>query len=40
MEAGPAGVHGPPAVEPTELEAEIDIEAVLHLHRSMEGDLA
>ena len=40
MEAGPAGVHGAPAVKPVELETEIDIEAVLHRLRSMEEDLA
>ena len=40
MEVGPAGVHGAPAVKPVELETEIDIEAVPHLLRSMEGDLA
>ena len=40
MEVGPSGVHGAPAVKPVELETEIDIEAVLHLLRSMEEDLA
>ena len=40
MGVGPAGVHGAPAVKPVELETEIDIEAVLHLLRSIEGDLA
>ena len=40
MEVGPAGVHGAPAVKPVEMETDIDIEAVRHLLRSMEGDLA
>ena len=40
MEVGPAGVHGAPAVKPVELETEIDIEAVQHLLRSMEGEIA
>ena len=40
MGVGPSGVHGAPAVKPVELETEIDIEAVLHLLRSIEEDLA
>ena len=40
MEVGPAGVHGAPALRPVKLETEIDIEAVQHLLRSMEGDIA
>ena len=40
MGVGPSGVHGAPAVKPVELETEIDTEAVPHLLRSMEGDLA
>ena len=40
MEVGPAGVHGVPAVKPVGMGTEIDIEAVLHLLRSMEEDLA
>ena len=40
MEVGPAGVHGATAVKRVEMETEIDIEAVPHLLRSMEGDLA
>jgi len=40
MDVGPAGVYGAPAVKPVELETEIDIEAVQHLLRSMEGEIA
>jgi len=40
MGVGPSGVRGVLAVKPVELETEIAIEAVPHLLRSMEGDLA
>ena len=40
MGAGPAGVHGAPALKPVELDTENDTEAVPHLLRSMEGDIA
>ena len=40
MEAGPAGVHGAPAVKPVELDTKIVIEAVLLLFQRMAGALA
>ena len=40
MEAGPAGVHGAPAVKPVELDTKIVIEAVPLLFQRMEGVLA
>ena len=40
MEAGPAGVHGAPAVKPVELDTKIVIEAVPLLFQRMEGALA
>ena len=40
MEVGPAGVHGPPAVKPVELDTKIVIEAVPLLFQRMEEAFA